>query len=227
MIMSYLVFDIETGPAPDAARFIPEFEPPGNIRDPEKIRARALEHNAKALGRAALDPMTGQVLAIGVQSETVSGVYDCSDEALNLRQFWDLVSDTEEHYHLIGWNCREFDWPFLLKRSWILGVQPGSAAVSIYRGRVSVTQRLVDLMELWAMSRAGRASLNSVAQRLGVGSKVQENSAHYWELRQRDPEAARDHLLNDLELTQAIARKLGVIGGDVVAAPVRAQEVTV
>lgn len=78
--MNILIFDIETGPLPESelAALLPPFDPAevkvGNIKDPEKIAAKVAEaeanHRRDFFEKAALDPLTGRVVAIGMMSWT-------------------------------------------------------------------------------------------------------------------------------------------------------------
>ena len=78
--MHTIFFDIETGPLPEGelAALLPPFDPAevktGNIKDPakiaEKIREAEEAHRRDFFDRAALDPLTGRVLAIGMMTVT-------------------------------------------------------------------------------------------------------------------------------------------------------------
>ena len=67
MTMNYTVFDIETGALPlaELEAIMPEFEPSKVLKDPEKIKADIEAKRAEWIDRAALSPVSGQVLAIG------------------------------------------------------------------------------------------------------------------------------------------------------------------
>ena len=75
-IMNTIVFDIETGPLPESelAAVMPPFDPAevktGNLKDPEKVAAKIAEaeanHRRDFFDKAALDPLTGRVVAVGV-----------------------------------------------------------------------------------------------------------------------------------------------------------------
>ena len=94
-----LVFDIETGPLPEAELLpmIPGFDPTevkvGNIKDPDKITAKIKEaeeaHYRDAKERAALDALTGRLLAFGmrVAGESVVQVFGHDDERVVLNAF--------------------------------------------------------------------------------------------------------------------------------------------
>jgi hypothetical protein len=74
--MNTIIFDIETGPLPESEllAMLPAFDPAevktGNLKDPAKIAEKIAEaeanHRRDFIERAALDPLTGRVVAIGV-----------------------------------------------------------------------------------------------------------------------------------------------------------------
>ena len=129
--MNTILFDIETGPLPDAelALLMPPFDPAeikvGNIKDADKIAAKIAEaeanHRRDFFDRAALDPLTGRVVAIGLlypdSSEFVVIAHE--NEAQMLREFWDSArGEMGRVNQLIGFNTHLFDLPFLIRRSW-------------------------------------------------------------------------------------------------------------
>ena len=79
--MNTILFDIETAPLPESelAALVPPFDPAevrtGNLKDPDKIAAKLAEaeanHRRDFIERAALDPLTGRVLAIGLDRKSV------------------------------------------------------------------------------------------------------------------------------------------------------------
>jgi hypothetical protein len=82
--MQTIVFDVETGPLPEAdlAALMPVFDPAevktGNLKDPAKIAEKIAEaeanHHRDFFDKAALDPLTGRVVAIGVMMfESMAG----------------------------------------------------------------------------------------------------------------------------------------------------------
>lgn len=83
--MNTIVFDVETGPLPETelAALMPVFDPAevktGNLKDPAKIAEKIAEaeanHRRDFFEKAALDPLTGRVVAIGML------VFDARGEA--------------------------------------------------------------------------------------------------------------------------------------------------
>ena len=215
--MQTIIFDIETGPLPEPelAALIPPFDPAevktGNLKDPDKIAAKIAEaesnHRRDFLDKAALDPLTGRVLAIGLlyldSHEVV--ILDHDDEAQLLRDFW--AATLMQHGHapqMVGFNIHLFDLPFLVRRSWKHRIQvpPG-----IRCGRYW-SEHMVDLRDYWQLGdRQARGSLDAIAKHLGVGAK-NGNGADFAKLWHTDRPKAIEYLRNDLTLTAKIAEIL-------------------
>lgn len=204
-----IVFDIETTPLSEAELLplMPTFEAPSNFKDPEKIKA-ALETKRKTwLEAAALDPVTGRVLAIGL---LVDGQFvlisEPATEAIMLHEFWDAIQGGGSIHRLIGFCCNSFDLPFLIRRSWKLGV---AIPTAVREGRYW-SNNITDLREVWQLGdRQAGGSLDTIAKHLGVGAKIGDGKdfAALWS---SNREQAIAYLQNDLELTQLIGKKLGV-----------------
>jgi len=209
-------FDIETGPLPleQIEALIPEFNPAdvkvGNIKDPDKIVAKIEEaragHRQSFIDRAALSPITGQVLAIGYTTD--EGAIECAtqgDEPALLESFWHMIEPPAgKVVRWAGFNIFGFDLPFLVKRSWMLGVE----VPPIRRGRYWADW-LIDLRELWQLGdRMAPGSLDVIAKAFGVGAK-NGDGAMFAELLKSNPEQAIDYLRNDVDMTRRVARVMG------------------
>jgi hypothetical protein len=242
--MQTIVFDIETGPLPEAelAALMPPFDPAevktGNLKDPAKIAEKIAEaeanHRRDFFDKAALDPLTGRVVAIGVmvfESRPGEGVaFDepapmfvigHDDEAKTLREFWAVVRAEMGRLHpLVGFNIGNFDLPFLYRRSWKHRVP---VPFGLRRGRYWGDQ-ITDLREVWQLGdRQARGSLDMLAKHLGVGAKLAApagngaspgkiiTGADFAQLWQSDRSKALAYLRNDLELTAKVAHALGVV----------------
>ncbi len=209
---SLIVFDIETGPAPlDVIELhMPEIDAPSNYKDPAKIEEYKSVQREKFIQKAALSPLTGRVLAIGVWVNGRYRSYICEDlpgaEADCIRWFWNLISVRTV---LVGFNSNGFDLPFLMRRSWALGViPPGGRLDPSWRFSSSLH---IDLMEMWRLGdRQLFISLDAVSRYLGTGQKTSDGELFYKVLR-AFPEEAEAYLRNDVELTFALAKKLRVI----------------
>lgn len=245
--MNYLAFDIESGPSPwaEIEQFYvaPPAMPPwsddmckmGNLKDEtkraEKLAQEKARYEAELAGeksardahkcewasRAALSPLTGQVLAVGFTRPGMTVILgeDTNDEAVVLKQFWDVF----RKYHasggrLVGWNSNGFDVPFLVRRSWKHGVD---VPVEVYdRNPRYLCGTFVDLMQRWAVGQSGYEKLDTAARWLGLGGKPDGvDGGHFAALwRSGDAEsrlAAKGYLLNDLEMTWKLGERMGVI----------------
>ena len=221
-----LIFDIETGPLPeDRLKELyqePTFEQFAADCDqrwkPETKQAKFEEHVAgawaKFVERAALSPITGQVLAIGLMNSEngKKAILDCGeDEAAGLQSFWKkyLASRTAGR-SLVGFNIAGFDVPFLVRRSWFLGV---AVPASIFDATGRYLDHLfVDLLARWRCGNFQESiKLADLARAMGCGDKPEGvTGADFHRLWKTDRDRAIDYLTNDLEMTAKCAAKMGV-----------------
>lgn len=196
------IFDCETGPLDNLIP--PEFDPPTNYKDPEKIAAWTERKKAEWIRDAALSALSGRVLAIGYYTENHIDVYGFPNERELLASFW-------HHWHepgdLCGFAVKSFDLPFIIQRSIITNVPVSS---DIMEGRYW-SRRIVDLQERWLCygRNAEGHSLANICKACGLGTK-NGNGADFARLWTEDRDAAIAYLKDDLRLTAALAERLGV-----------------
>jgi uncharacterized protein YprB with RNaseH-like and TPR domain len=215
--MNTIIFDIETGSLPESelAALLPPFEPAevktGNIKDPDKIAAKLAEaeanHRRDFFDRAALDPLTGRVVAVGLLYPD-SGEFHVighDDESATLREFWDVCRGQQGRINqMVGFNTHLFDLPFLIRRSWKHRVP---VPFGIRRGRYW-SDEMVDLRDGWQLGdRMAKGSLDVIAKHLGVGAKNGDGKA-FAELWASDRAQAVAYLRNDVQLTAKVAEVL-------------------
>ena len=195
-------------PESELLPFIPEFEAPANYKDAEKIKVAIEAKKKDWLEDAALDPMTGQVLCIGLLIGDKFRVLGDTSEAIILHEFWETIHDAGDLLHpLIGFNIFAFDLPFLIRRSWKHGA---TVPLGIRRGRYWGDQ-IIDLRSEWQLGdRQAPGSLDTIAKHLGVGAKI-GNGKDFAALWEANKDQAISYLRNDLELCGLIAKKLGVL----------------
>ena len=209
-----IVFDIETGPLPTAELEdrIPKFEAPANYKDEAKIAAYITQKRLDWIERAALDATTGKILAIGILDCREDGVEKIStlagDEAEIIAAFSSIVmASGGSGWPLIGWNIFGFDLPFILRRSWILGV---ALPEWIRNGRYW-DRCFIDAMDVWSCGNREQAvSLDLAAATLGVGRKS-GSGAHFaslWNGDDMERAHALQYLENDLRITKAVAERI-------------------
>jgi hypothetical protein len=188
--------------------------------------ALAKQHFAAFKDKAALDATTGRVLAIGFQSgddgPTSRGKFAIEDgkgdeAALLAAAFWAKYAKCRTTAggprKLVGANILQFDLPFLIRRSWILGVD---VPATVRNGRY-FDQLFVDVREVWLCGQrwgeCSSSSLDSMSRALGVGAKNGNGAdfAKLWSGTADERNQAVEYLKNDLALTAAVAKRLGVV----------------
>jgi uncharacterized protein YprB with RNaseH-like and TPR domain len=206
--MRTIIFDCETGGLPEAQilSIIKPFDPAtvkhGNIKSVElianKIEESRASYYADAIERAALSALTGRVLAIGLKE--VGGeirILDSADERALISEFWTIYSN--EPAKFVGFNSLRFDIPFLMRRSWALGMK----LPYLRKGRYWV-DALVDMRELWqAGDKQAEGSLEVIGKSFGLGGKAGDG-ADFAKLWTTDRPKAIAYLTRDLELTEAV-----------------------
>lgn len=219
--MSRLVFDIETGPlhADKIKHLEPKFEAPKNYKDPEKIARNIEQQREQWYDRAALSPMTGEALAIGVKFEVRSSAKEkfctqimCQDgetigEADLIQWFFESCEDKMQ---VIGFNSDRFDLPFLIKRAWVLGIDIPAWIDPLDKWK-PFGNKSVDLMKLYQLGdRGDSVKLDTLARAMGFGGK-NGSGEHFYKLFADRIEDALEYLKNDVELTFQVARRMGAI----------------
>ena len=216
----------------------------GNLKDQAKIEAKIAEARAaheaavsqhaqaveqsrqswvaEQMDRAPLSPITGRVLAIGYWSATKQAAVidhggDRGCEVEMITNFWGQYRKMRQtSRRVVGVNIFGFDLPFLIRRSWILGIDDPPTIRQDYRWWDKL---FIDLREIWLLGQKWGdcpSSLDHMARSLGCGQKPEDcDGAQFHKLwLSGDPEQrekARQYLLNDLEMTWRVAERLGVI----------------
>ena len=201
-----IFFDIETEGLgmKELQDDLPWFEAPKTYKDPEKIAAYVEKKRQEYVEKAALSPVTGRVLAIGIKSvKDGQGGFEGAEDYLLAEVWKDFRLNSEAQWG--GHNTHNFDWPFLIKRSWKLGI---SVPSGIKDGRW-YRANLRDTMEMFCGGSYGeRISLDRLARFFGVGSKGGKSGAHFAETYHNDKKAAIEYLYNDLDMTQAVYERM-------------------
>ncbi len=199
-------FDCETGPLPleKILAMMPEFEAPGNLKDPEKIKAAIEEKRKDFIDRAALSPLTGQILAIGYRDDNGSRIdwQDDAGEAAMIQKFFELF---QKQHTLLGFNCHSFDVPFMIRRAWVHGITVPRALLSRY-----MPDSIVDLMKIWMCGNYDqKISLNNLSKFFGLGEK-EGSGADFAKFYAEDRAKATAYLNHDVLLTQLIGQRMGI-----------------
>lgn len=175
---------------------------------------------AEFVDNAALDATTGRILAIGFRNGTGQAGITSGDEPDVLAAFWARYTKCRaKQERLVGCNSFEFDLPFIFRRSLILGIEiPGSFRSGRYFDPI-----FSDLRDVWLCGQRGGnggicSSLDAISRALGFRGKSSPDAAvtgatfaKFWNGSAADRELATQYLLHDLELTAAVAARMGFI----------------
>ena len=218
--MKAIIFDIETGPLSDSelepllASVNPETVKLGNLKDPAKISAKVEEKKQKLLEDAALRATTGRVVAIGYlineSGETKLTPHDWNERQI-LANFWEhFAYCRRQRLKLIGFNICGFDLPFLMQRSWILGIPMPDDI----RDGHKWDSTIIDLAKEWGCGVYGSyTSLHEICTSMGIPGKNGKATefAGLWLSENADDQAqAAAYLKNDLSMTHKLAERMGV-----------------
>jgi DNA polymerase elongation subunit (family B) len=219
--MNTYIIDIETAPLSkeEIAPFIPEFKADSRLKDPVKVAEDLRSKEASFYDKCTLSALTSKVCAIGIweigkeEPELYCGM---SEEKL-INIFSDLLVYFDgadgmpggRAYNIITFNGNNFDIPFLCRR----GLKYGkNLFTKFFRtdGGFAYDSGSIDLAAMWDCRRKDYTSLKELALHLGVGDKDKSEELFY-QTYERDPEAAKAYLRNDLLLTKKIAEKWQLI----------------
>ncbi len=203
---SILFFDIETKAHHEAVFLLPEPFAPANYKDPDKIAQYVESKKAEQIAQAALDPDLGQVLAIALQSglDGVTRVHLVGDPEIHsesdlIRWFWKEFAKADGRS--CGYNIIGFDLPYLLRRSFDLGIQvPVQPQLSKFR-----TAPTIDLMAIlynWGPAKG----LKWVCKRYGINNPLPDLDGS--QVVSMDPETLRKYARNDVYLVMELYKRM-------------------
>lgn len=201
-----LFFDIETAANPDALVFLPEPTAPANYKDAEKIAQYVSDKKAEQVQQAPLDADLGKVIAIAMQRglENAAEVYlagdpETSDEKALLHCFWSSFAQMDGR--ACGYNILGFDLPYLLRRSFDLGIDvPLLPRLAKYH-----IEPIVDLMGIlynWGNARG----LKWVCRRYGIPNELPDLDGS--QVVNMDRDTLRKYARNDLTLLIELYKRM-------------------
>lgn len=188
----------------------------------ESMDQRRAEHEKTWYDRCALSPLTGHVLAVGwmegadtrdcfcvgdeFTSETGQPVV-IIDENWLIEYVWRTLADVKSA-PFVGHNIFGFDLPFLIRRSWLLGIDVPD---HIRNGRYW-SPIFVDLMDVWGCGSREMVALDTLAKACGLAGKPDGiNGGMFAELLRTNRPQAIAYLKNDLAMTWGVASQLQVV----------------
>lgn len=213
-----IFFDIETESltAEELLARQPKFGARANIKDPEKIEADIEAKKKSWADKAALDPYSGRVIAIGhvkddadIICDHFNGVSKMEREIID--DFWEMYRDNPNHM-LCGFNILNFDIPFLVRRSFALGVPVPRDVNGVFNFASTNSRRMgprfLDLMDFWRLGNfQDRISLSNLAIHCGFQPKEGSGKDFAGLLRSDIKEAYR-YLKNDVMLVRSIYNRV-------------------
>lgn len=213
--MRSIILDIETIPHPDAHQWADPVRPDSRLKDPAKIAESIKEKTAERDERMGLDADLNMCCAIGVHAvgEADPVVYLCSnelEEREHLKMLWALYAKAPARF--ITFNGHHFDLPVVLLRSLYLQVAHPNIDIPARWVKNSHVDLFDTLSCNGARDRKDVKGLKFYAKRFGIpvyddidGSDVAAMvKAGEWE-------KVHNHCLFDLDLTRALAERLGVL----------------
>lgn len=209
-----ITFDIETLPSNDPEvikRIAATIKPPSNIKKADSIKTWMDENYDTALKEAvsktALDGAYGRVACIAWQIG--HDLYNTTKE-LNERDvietFYNSIIYQDNSF--CGHNIANFDLPFLMHRSMILGIKPPASILKAMRAK-PWDDCIKDTMIMWTGSPNKYMKLDVLLWLFGIdhghpefdGSMVAET----WET---DPQKVIDYCASDVTATYELYQKM-------------------
>ena len=220
--MKKLYFDIETLPAreeaTDTLRYL--YDRKMSKRDPDSDREPM--PFTEFFEKTGLDGAYGQVLVIAyaIDDEPVEYLCDPDNEVAVLEKFWKIASGVDI---FVGHNIRDFDLPFIMQRSIVLGVKP---SWSIYQeaGKKPWEMNkylnfarynsvpIFDTMWEWSrwVDKWSNKNLEHIALALGIPTPKQgidgTQVAEFY--RQGKVKEICDYCVRDVETTRAVYKRM-------------------
>ena len=201
-----LFLDIETEANPEAIEYLPDPQAPKNYKDPDKIKAYVDGKRQEQIAKAALDPDFGMITAaairIGIDGRTVGWLADNPySEAHLLHILWACMDSTMSH--VCGYNIIGFDLPYIIKRSFALGIKP-TVYLDLRRYQQRPTTDLMQLLAHW--DREKIKSLKFVCKRYGIENPLPElDGSQYAEM---DTDTRLAYVKNDVDMTVELYKRM-------------------
>ena len=197
-----MFLDIETVGNPSAIALVDEPEAPKNLKDPEKIAAAIAEKKQEIEDHAGLDNDLGQIAAIGYaigkSGDIVTNVVQKGNtERSVLKDFWFAFS--EVNGRCAGYNILQFDLPFIMKRSFDLGIRP-SIIPNLAKYRTEPVTDLYQLLCGW--DYRGGKKLKWICKRYGIEVLAEDVDGSM--VKDMTPDEIAAYLRSDIHITREL-----------------------
>lgn len=198
----------ESLPKDEILYLMPEFSAPANYKDAEKIQTCKAKKQEEWLLDAPMSALSGKILAFAYKPDGDDcKVESDENESELLKKFWEVYRANGD-CQFVGYDARNFDIPFLVRRSWKNKV----VVPNILNGKF-LNWKFVDLAQVWNCGSVERVSLGTLAKFFGIENTIPEK-ATFSALWKANPDSAKKFLCDSLELTQAIGEAMGVLEGE-------------
>lgn len=173
------------------------------------------KHWKEFVSKAALSPLTGQILVIALHgTEKGQTVVAEKPESELLKFFWTKYEECRGNGRkMVGHNIAGFDVPFLVRRSWMLDIPVPSTVFD--KGKWLDSSTLVDTLSLWKCGTTEGAKLDVLCRAFGIGGKTEGCSgAEFAKLYRGTAEEkakALEYAANDAVITAKLATRMGVV----------------
>lgn len=211
-IRSPLILDLETAGLPNAEEYLEPVEADKRLRDPVKVSEDIAAKLQARIERLALDWNVGRIVGLGWWTDTMNSISVCPSEDLERRaitDFWDV----SRHRTIVGFAIKGFDLRFLIQRSRYLGINYPQLDLGKY-SRKGIIDLYLDLTFNDGTYDQGcmRRTLHAFCRRFGIAVHDEISGKDIPALvKAGDWLQVESHLRSDLDLTVALARKLGVV----------------
>lgn len=205
--MNRIAIDIETYPTDDAKQYFDESEVKiGNLKDPEKIKAKIDEACENYLTRAALNWYSARVTCIAMYDGNETEYLLDKNEKYMLEYLFDYLKKRKTA-GILTWNGYDFDCQFLLMRAAINDVPckdiRGKKYYTPGAYHLDLMQALTSCGKYVSLSKASKAMLGM--DKIGSGA----DAITLWASDQYDELA--EYCKKDAELLYQIWKKVNTI----------------
>ena len=204
-------FDLETAALPleEIVHLKPQFNAPSNWKDPAKIADNIAEQEKKWLTEAALNPLTGRILVVGIKEFGREPEYLEGNERDILQHLWDRIGYDAHYERWYGHAIHGFDLPFAVKRSWLHGIPVPMNTLFSDNGFIN-RRRFVDTMLAFQCGDRGSdyVGLDMVAKFFGMPGKTEDIGKDFGFIYGTDRPRALSYLARDLEIVEGVAVRM-------------------
>lgn len=215
-----IYFDIETRPDPMLGPNY-GFDPDTvkvNKSDTAEIKSQKIQNAyEKHMTKIMTDVFTAEVCALGIIKENPEDFemitsFENSDYGI-VSYFWKVMRDIEfQNKHQVGgYNIKQFDLPFMVKRAWKHGISVPKWAFTTWKGRIYWGEIWVDIRDIWTFGdKYAPGKLDDVCKFVGIPGKTEDLASKFYLTLEEDPKRAKEYLKADCEACMNLHQKIAV-----------------